>query len=211
MTMEFATWNPIYQKILDDFGFSREDDERSAIILSDLLSILSNTVSLSILRRVIDGKNVLICGNAPSLANDLDNFDLENYIIIAADGATEVLLDSGIVPDIIVTDLDGNVEKEISANKKGSIIVVHAHGDNIDKLKKYVPYLRDVIGTTQSGPLYNVYNFGGFTDGDRCVYLAKEFYAANIELAGYDFDDLNVSDIKRKKLKWAKWLINQVI
>lgn len=211
MTMEFAAWNPIYKEILDDFGFSRKDDERSALILSDLLSSLSNTVDISILRSVIEGKNVLVCGNAPNFADDLDTFDLENYIMIVADGATEVLLDSGIVPDIIVTDLDGNVEKEISANQKGSLMVVHAHGDNIDKLRKYVPFLSNVIGTTQSTPLYNVYNYGGFTDGDRSVYLAREFNAANIELAGFDFDDENVSDIKRKKLKWAKWLINQVI
>ncbi|MFP4655401.1 MAG: 6-hydroxymethylpterin diphosphokinase MptE-like protein [Methanohalobium sp.] len=209
--MEFAVWGPIYQEILDDFEFNRKDDERSAIILSDLLSGLPNVDDISVLRRVIEGKDVLVCGNALTLADDLGAFVLENYIVIAADGATEVLMNIGIVPDIIVTDLDGNVEKEICANQKGSFMVVHAHGDNTDKLKKYVPRLNGVIGTTQSNPLYNVYNFGGFTDGDRSVYLAREFNAAYIELAGFDFDDNNVSEIKRKKLKWANWLINQVL
>jgi hypothetical protein len=207
--MDFDTWDTIYQKILSDFGFSRKEDERSAFILSDLLSSLSNTRDLSILRKTINEKNVLVCGNAPSLVDDLKNFDFQDYAIIAADGAVEVLMDAGIVPDIIVTDLDGNVKKEIDANYKGSLMVVHAHGDNIDKLRKYVPHFKNVIGTTQSHPLYNVYNFGGFTDGDRCVYLARRFNASKIELAGFDFTDKNVSDFKRKKLKWAEWLINQ--
>lgn len=209
--MEFAAWNPVYREILDDFGFNRKNDEKSALILSNLLSDLSNAGDVSVLRRIIEGKDVLVCGNAPTLADDLGAFVLENYIIIVADGATEFLMNAGIVPDIIVTDLDGNVEKEISANQMGSVTVVHAHGDNTDKLKKYVPRLNGVIGTTQSVPMYNVYNFGGFTDGDRSVYLAREFNAAKIELAGFDFNDENVSDIKRKKLKWANWLINQVV
>ncbi len=133
-----------------------------------------------------------------------------DYVIITADGATAVLFDRGVVPDIIVTDLDGNVEKEIAANKKGAIVVVHAHGDNIDKVKKYVPRLSSVIGSTQATPLDNIYNFGGFTDGDRCVYLAKEFGAASITLVGFDFDDVDVSDMKKKKLKWAKLLIDAI-
>ncbi|MEZ5336103.1 MAG: hypothetical protein R2741_13165 [Methanolobus sp.] len=57
----------------------------------------------------------------------------------------------------------------------------------------------------------NVYNFGGFSDGDRCVYLAKEFGAASITLIGFDFDDLYVNPVKKKKLKWARLLIEKVM
>ena len=32
-----------------------------------------------------------------------------------------------------------------------------------------------------------VKNFGGFTDGDRCVFLADYFHAKNIILLGMDF------------------------
>jgi hypothetical protein len=207
--MDFDHWEPIYLQILDDFGFSREGDERAAIILSEML-INANSVGTEVLTELVQGKNVLVCGNAPVLPNDLKLIDPDDYVIIAADGATAVLVDTGIIPDIIVTDLDGDVEKEIIANQEGSIAVVHAHGDNIDKLEKYVPRLKDIIGTTQSGPLKNVHNFGGFTDGDRCAYLAKEFNATSITIIGFDLEDTHVSPMKKKKLKWARWLINEL-
>lgn len=207
--MDFDRWEPIYLQILDDFGFSREGDERAAIILSEMLTD-SNAVGTAVLTELIQGKDVLVCGNAPVLPDDLKFIDPEDYVIIAADGATAVLVDRGIIPDIIVTDLDGDVEKEIIANQKGSIAVVHAHGDNIDKLEKYVPRLKDIIGTTQSRPLKDVHNFGGFTDGDRCAYLAKEFNAASITIIGFDLEDTDVSPMKKKKLKWARWLIDDL-
>ena len=59
-------------------------------------------------------------------------------------------------------------------------MVVHSHGDNIDKLHSHVPQLDKIIGSTQAVPLDNVFNFGGFSDGDRCAYLAKEFGAVSI-------------------------------
>lgn len=207
--MDFDLWEPIYLQILDDFGFSREEDERAAIILSEILTD-ANSVGTSVLAELIQGKDVLVCGNAPVLPDDLKLIDPKDYVIIAADGATAVLVDTGITPDIIVTDLDGDIEKEIIANQKGAIAVVHAHGDNIDKLEKYVPRLKDIIGTTQSKPLNDIHNFGGFTDGDRCAYLAKEFNAASITIIGFDLEDTDVSPIKKKKLKWARWLIDDL-
>ncbi|MGP8321341.1 MAG: 6-hydroxymethylpterin diphosphokinase MptE-like protein [Methanosarcinaceae archaeon] len=211
--MNFDSWEPTYLKILDDFGFSREEDEIAALILSGMLGQCQTEDKpngIPVLASLIYGKDILVCGNASILADELDMIDTGDYVIITADGATAVLFDRGVVSNIIVTDLDGDVEKEIAANKKGALVVVHAHGDNIDKIMKYVPHLSGVIGSTQAAPLDNVYNFGGFTDGDRCVFLANEFGAASITLVGFDFDDVNVSDMKRKKLKWAKLLINTI-
>lgn len=208
--MEFELWEPIYLDILKDMGFSREKDEHAAIFLSRMLDP-AKTADVSVLEKLIAGKSVLVCGNAPCLGDELDSTDTSAYVIIAADGATAVLVDRGIVPDVIVTDLDGDVEKEIVANEQGAIIVVHAHGDNIDKLENYVPLLKNAIGSTQSVPLENVYNFGGFSDGDRCVFLAKEFGASEVKLLGFDFDDDDVTSIKKKKLTWAKRLIGDVL
>jgi len=89
-------------------------------------------------------------------------------------------------------------------------VVVHAHGDNIEKMEKYVPLMQDMVGSTQSVPLENVYNFGGFSDGDRCVFIAKQFDAASITLVGFDLADDNVTSIKKKKLEWANRLIDMV-
>ncbi|MCZ7398212.1 MAG: DUF115 domain-containing protein, partial [Candidatus Methanoperedens sp.] len=118
---------------------------------------------------------------------------------------------AGITPGIIVTDLDGNMDDEALANEKGAIMVVHAHGDNMDALSAEVPGLKRVIGTTQSKPLKNVYNFGGFSDGDRSVFLAQEMGAKSITLIGFDFKDVNVTPLKKKKLMWAEKLIDMVM
>jgi hypothetical protein len=89
----------------------------------------------------------------------------------------------------------------------GAAIVVHAHGDNMEALRKFVPKLRNVIGTTQTKPFGKLFNFGGFTDGDRCVFLAKELGATSITLLGFDFQDMGASETKRKKLKLAEKLV----
>ncbi len=144
----------------------------------------------------------------------------ENMVVIAADGATEMCLDLGIIPDFVVTDLDGDYESLIRADSGGSIMVVHAHGDNFDKITSQVPYFSNVIGTTQNFPLKNVYNFGGFTDGDRSVSLAVEFLAREILLVGMDFDSkigffskrkVSNLDLKKQKLQIGKYLTGMLL
>ncbi len=205
--MEFKDWAPIYEEILMDFGWRKEKDEEAAKLLSRLLAGKSS--SISIIKKKIEGKDVLVCGNALTLSNDLDRITADKYLVIAADGATSTLLEKGIVPDIVVTDLDGYIPDEIKANRKGALMVVHAHGDNMSRLDN-VRNMRDVIGTTQAEPLENIYNFGGLSDGDRCVFMAHEFSARSITLAGFDFSDEKVTDIKKKKLKWARKLIGMI-
>lgn len=211
--MDFAAWEPIYERILKDFGFDREGDEKAAMFLSSMLTV-KNTVSLSELEAVISEKPVLACGNAPGLRAELSKIDLSAFVIIAADGASAAFMDMGRVPEVICTDLDGNsesdIEKEILACEQGSIVLIHAHGDNLDKLEKYVPRFKRFIATTQAEPFDKVYNFGGFSDGDRCVFVAQNFRAKSVRLAGFDFEDPCVNPIKKKKLKWAKELIGML-
>ncbi|MEN4005992.1 MAG: 6-hydroxymethylpterin diphosphokinase MptE-like protein [Methanobacterium sp.] len=218
--MDFDIWSSWYDIILKEFGFSRQGDEKSAEILN---GILYEHNSLCIGEISIKDK-VIVFGAGPSLKKniiELKELNLNMFTLIAADGATTALQEENIIPDIIVTDLDGKMDDIIEANNEGAILVVHAHGHNIDKIKKYVPKLKRVLGTTQSVPLENVYNFGGFTDGDRCVFLAIELEAKLIVLVGMDFGkivtiysrpDLEGSEgkadkIKQKKLKFAKKLI----
>jgi uncharacterized Rossmann fold enzyme len=223
--MDLDTWFSWYEKILKEFGFSRSDDEKSAKILNDLLDEhnSSGIAEINIKDRVI------VFGAGPSLKrnimelDELDKFEelnLNKFTLIAADGATTALLEQNIVPDIIVTDLDGKMDDIIEANDEGAILVVHAHGNNIDKIKEHVPHLNRILGTTQSVPLDNVYNFGGFTDGDRCIFLAIELGARLIILAGMDFGDIvtkysrpdltesegKADKIKQMKLNYAKKL-----
>lgn len=174
--------------------------------------------------RKIHNSKALVVGAGPSIEEStVQNYILEIYkinkgkfkttlsenpVVIAADGATEMCLDLGIIPDFVVTDLDGDYESLVRADSGGSIMVVHAHGDNYEKISSRVPYLNNVVGTTQNFPLTNVYNFGGFTDGDRSISLAVEFQAKEILLLGMDFDSRigffskkSVSNLKLKKQK----------
>ncbi len=212
-------WQAIYAEILQDFGFDRRKDEEAMRIAIDIMkhkSIDSLIVQKELESR-IKAKTAVICGNAPCLEPELKAKELDNsreHVIIAADGATSVLIRNAILPDVIVSDLDGYIPDIIYANRLGSILVVHAHGDNIEMLKKVLPALdSNVLCTAQCSPItphgirFDIYNFGGFTDGDRCVFLAKEFGTRRIELLGFDFDDTHVSAMKHKKLKWAKRLI----
>ena len=208
--MRFESWEPIYLEILEEFGFSRERDEEAARLLSVLLQSRPDQREQSNLDAIVRGRNVLVCGNAPSLARELRDVS-PGDVVIAADGATTVLLEMDIIPEVIVTDLDGTVPDIITANRRGSLVVVHAHGDNMTALREYVPQMSKVIGTTQSRPFDEIYNFGGFTDGDRCVFLARCFGASKIKLAGFDYDDQNVSPMKKMKLRWAKRLVRMAL
>src|SRR5665811_809701 len=214
--MNFDEWEPIYKLILEDMNYDRMYDEASARILSKLLETkarkkISDVIDIELLHNAINGKDVLVCGKAPCLKDDIKNVDFKKYVVIAADGATSILIKNGIAPDIVVTDLDGNMDDEAKANELGAIMVVHAHGDNMDALGEEVPRLKKVIGTTQSTPLSNVYNFGGLSDGDRSVFLAKEMGAKSITLIGFDFEDENVTPVKKKKLMWAEKLIDMIM
>jgi 2-amino-4-hydroxy-6-hydroxymethyldihydropteridine diphosphokinase len=199
--MQFSEWEPHYQEILDYFGFDRAGDEEAARILASLLDH-DNLLSLA---SMTEGNDVTVCGNAPCLKDDLGKV---TGIVFAADAAADVLDKNGIYVDAIFTDLDGATDRFIEMNREGTIIVIHAHGDNIPLLKHWVPRFKGkVVATTQAAPLPHVYNFGGFTDGDRAVFAADDLGAAEITLAGFDLDDTNIDPLKRGKLFWARKLL----
>jgi uncharacterized Rossmann fold enzyme len=209
--MDFEVWEPYYLQILSDFKFSHEEDKRSAEILSGLLD-QKNLVLEADLEPLIYRKDVIVVGGAKNLEEEL-NQNTSGKMIIASDGTTSTLLKKDLIPDIIVSDLDGNVEDQISANSKGAIVAIHAHGDNISQINLWTPKFEGrVIGTSQCKPPKNLYNFGGFTDGDRSVFLAHHFGAGSIKLMGFDFENVGEKPnsnkvVKQEKLKWAKKLI----
>jgi len=207
--MDFQTWKPIYERILADFDYSRQADETAARILQ---SLVETPMSPEVLREVIEGEDVSICGAAETLARETDGL---TGIVIAADEATSTLLRYNIQPEVIITDLDGDVTDQIHASQQGSITVIHAHGDNIEALRRYAPcFTGPIVLTTQAAPFDDVYNFGGFTDGDRAYFLAQACNAASITLLGFDFDHPRHKPgkdraVKHKKLQWARRLIEQ--
>lgn len=213
--MHFVTWFPYYQDIRKKMGYSTEEDQKAAYILSDLIK--RKFLDPKILDKKIRGKRVLAIGAGPNL-DIYTSFLKKNrsFVKIVADGAVKFLIENNIKPDIVVTDLDGDPRFLVKAEKLGAIMVIHAHSDNIDLMKKFIPKFRKIVGTTQVMPVEHVYNFGGFTDGDRCVFLAEEFGAKDIVLIGMLFDNkigpyskeiVDNVKVKREKLQIAKKLL----
>lgn len=213
--MKFIDWFPYYQNIRWQFGYSTQKDQAAADMLSRMIK--RKALDARVLQRKIVGKQVMVIGAGPSLEKNIEFIKLNtNFVKVVANGAVQALIERNIKPTIVVTDLDGNPSFLQKAEQLGATLVVHAHGDNINKLKKLVPKFRHLIGSTQVMPVENVYNFGGFTDGDRCVFLAEEFGAKEIILIGmelgknigkYSKEVIIDIDLKRKKMKAGKRLL----
>jgi len=206
-------WKRRYQSILKELNYSEKKDKESALILDTILKETDNTQKIT---KLIQGKTVFVIGSGPSLSFALPKLKkLKKSIKIAADSSLKPLLENGIIPDIVVTDLDGDEDAIKKLSKKKSIFVIHAHGDNIEKLHM-VKKIKNCIGTTQTEPFNKIQNFGGFTDGDRGVFLASHFEAKRIILFGMDFGrrigkfsntKKSDRDTKLKKLKIGEDLL----
>ena len=182
--MTITGWESKYRDILKDFGYSRNKDTQSAKLLNSFLQ--KKTPSIGI-RDLIKDKPVFVIGAGPSLPSCISILKRHKKITkIVADGATKAIIENGLRPDIVVTDLDGDIKSLKKAGRTNTIMVVHAHGDNSERIN-LVKYFKNCIGTTQTKPIGKVNNFGGFTDGDRCVFLADYFKAKKIILLGMDF------------------------
>ena len=211
--MTIRGWKTQFNEIRKEFGYLEKDD---LISVKKLDSILKDKNSKNQLQKIIRGKTVFIIGAGPSLTKSLKHIkNSENVVKIVADGAVKALIEKNIKIDILVTDLDGDLESIEKIGKTKIPIIVHAHGDNYEKLE-IVKKLKNVVGSTQTGKFGKIENFGGFTDGDRCVFLAEYFDARKIVLIGMDFGQKigkyskqRIVDRKTKikKLKFGKRIV----
>jgi len=182
--MTIIGWESKYREILKDFGYSRKKDSQSCKLLDSLLPKKMETKKI---RDLIENKPVFVIGAGPSLPSCISILKKYKKITkIVADGATRAIIENDLKPDIVVTDLDGDIKSLKKAGRTNTVMVVHAHGDNSEKIH-LVKNFKNCVGTTQTKPIGKVHNFGGFTDGDRCVFLASNFKAKKIILLGMDF------------------------
>jgi 2-amino-4-hydroxy-6-hydroxymethyldihydropteridine diphosphokinase len=221
--MNYDQWAKIYVTICEELHLDTTKDIVAGECFDHLIaSYLKYYITNDTIRTIIQDKTIFVFGAAPSLDQQVKKnmCTFENQILIAADGATSCLIKYDIIPDIIVTDLDGVIADQLKANEKKSILVIHAHGDNSDVVQKTIPKIKGpYIGTIQTDPtnLCFVKNFGGFTDGDRAVFLADHFHAKKIVLVGFDckkapgfysFQHGKKQNMKRKKLQWCDRLLS---
>ncbi len=196
--MDLNVWlNEFYPKIIRDFGFDIERDRKSARVMYEIGR--DKLLDSSVLHEVIENRDTVVIGGA---VKEIDLGSLEDHVIITAGKS---ILKLNIIPDVHVTDMEEDDEVLVNLERKGCILVLHAHGDNISRVRSLVPKLNRFVATTQAEPFDKIYNFGGFTDGDRAAIIAKEFNAKSIKLIGFDFK--NASGLKLKKLMWAKRIL----
>ena len=203
--MDQSGWESLYGRILDDFGFSRIEDEASARLLKALMQNAD----------LIDDDDITVTDDVVVVGPASPDFNgLSGRTVIAAGSATECVMDAGIVPDIVVTDLDGDIQCQIDASRRGAVTFIHAHGDNSDLISEYAKsFTGPVVLTTQSHPDNVIRNYFGFTDGDRAVCIAFALGASSVELRGFDFKvpvqkDGTDMEVKMKKLRWAERIIS---
>ena len=236
--IEFKAW---YRKIISDFNFDPQKDRVARDYLSHILEKKNKSynleeVLLSFQENIQKKQHICVYGCGPSLDESVDfilsnlgkNF-FNNGINLAADGAARLLIERNIPIDGIITDLDGITKQDFF---KAKFMVVHAHGDNINVLEDFKNSIIEfpkLIGTSQSEPVHNLINPGGFTDGDRILTLIMSFLLPHqyLYLIGMDFADivgkhskLNketdylAGSIKLKKLRYAlqiiEWLIPKI-
>ena len=171
-----------------------EADREATELLTSMLQSVDPNPLLKRLSDSISGNQVIVCGAGPSLKQHMellmkdDNFG--DSVIVVADGAISVILELGLRCDVLVTDLDGTIDHLLEARKDGALLIVHAHGDNIERVKLTVPLLGEVLGSTQVEPTERAFLWGGFTDGDRACHVVSEYSPEKVILAGMDFGEM---------------------
>jgi len=233
----YEEFKQFYSKIVKDFKFDRHSDNEARNFLQEI--ILKKPKEWN-LEKVLDSLNslinskdvILVYGCGPSLEETIDYIIdtkgkqvFNNFLHFTADGASRLLREKKIRVDAVFTDLDGITDTEFYYSK---FVVVHAHGDNLDKLQdfeKHIINFENLICTTQVEPLENIINHGGFTDGDRILFFLKSLVLPEhkIFLIGMDFDKIigkyskigklenfKASKIKIMKLNYARKLIEWI-
>jgi uncharacterized Rossmann fold enzyme len=194
-------WNKEYLKIVTELELNVEKDIQSTKQLETLLLTKLPYGSKYILDRItpLFKQPNLVAGAGPSLETDLkeckNKLKRDDLIFIAVDGSCSLFQQLRIIPDIVLTDLDGEWSAILWAISHGAITLIHAHGDNQPLIQQFFDEIdlpkedTFVWGTTQNVLTTDLFNFGGFTDGDRAIFLSFNFQSPLIGLIGFDFGE----------------------
>jgi len=212
-----------YPKICEYLNIDSKEDVSA---LTSIAKLYQSNLSESDLQGKIKAQEIVILAPGVNLEQEFNTYLSSNSItdklLMCADGATSFLISKDIIPDFITTDIDGKIEDQIFAQKQGSTILLHVHGDNANLVDEHIKKISKMnfLITTQSQPVNGTFNFLGFTDGDRAVCLSALMKARNATLIGFDFgqtigkfskEDVLSENMKQRKLKKftiAKSIIN---
>ena len=204
MAFDIEWWWDFQDRIEDQFGFSRIREDVASRFASRIF-----TQEGDISAHVKD-RDLVIVGAGINSFTDIPESEL-----LVADGALRACLERGIIPEFIVTDLDGYISDLIWASEHGSKVIVHSHGDNLAALYGYSSHIRSIC-VTSTYPSTGTSCWGGFTDGDRALMMALSLGCKSVQLIGFDFSRIGdysgkYSPRKLEKLAWAKKIVTECI
>ena len=236
--IQWHQWKPYYENIIQSLKIDSNKDYEAANLYYKIITASSDS-STKIARSLgqcetLFKSKVLIFGAGPSLINDIKNFqkskaDVSSLTLVAVDGSTQALLEFNIEPDVIISDYDGDMYSILRAAHSETLLVMHAHGDNQGLVKEWFPKIQPTkywIPTVQTESILPyIYNFGGFTDGDRAIAFVLHFIPPTtpLILLGFTFgtivgkyskpfykENQPASEFKIKKLDFAKQFIGDL-
>lgn len=153
--------------------------------------LLFSDLSIPQLKTRIEGKNCLVVVRGHDYEEDIKALRHfirnEKPVIIAVDGAADSLIDNGVVPDILIGDMD-SVSYE--AMLKARDVVVHSY---LDGRAPGLARARKVLNENQ----VKVFRFQG-TSEDAALVLAYEKGASLIVLVGSHTNLIDFLDKGRK-------------
>ena len=202
MTFDIDWWWKYQKDIETQFSFSKVR-EQLAVNLS-----LRYFKSNNHLGQLLYQKEAVIVG-----AGITDQEAVPVGTVIAADGAVKACLQRDIVPDFVVTDMDGYISDLKYAFDNGCKVIIHIHGDNLSRFPDYSSVIEPVC-ITSAYPSSSTSCWGGFTDGDRALMMSLSLDCKSVRLVGFDFDKIglysgNFSPKKLEKLEWARKIIEE--
>ena len=202
MTFDIDWWWDFQDQINTQFNFSRIREEVATRMVANL-DFLKTSIS-----RYFKGRDLVLIGAAIN-----HSLSIPNSSLIVADGALRACLEKDIIPELIISDLDGYLPDILWATQNGSKIIIHAHGDNISRVHQYSAKLNPIC-MTSTYPSDSTFCWGGFTDGDRATMMSLSLGCASIKLLGFDFNKVGsfsgeYSPRKIEKLVWAQRIIDE--
>ena len=202
MAFDIEWWWGFQDRISGQFGFSRTREDVASRLASRVF-----TPKGDISDRIKDRDLVIVGAGINSFT------DIPESALVVADGALRACLERRIMPEFIVTDLDGYVSDVIWASEHGSKVIVHGHGDNLAALYQYSSHIRPIC-VTSTYPSAGTSCWGGFTDGDRALMMSLSLGCKSVQLVGFDFSRIGdysgkYSPRKMEKLEWAKKVVTE--
>jgi hypothetical protein len=204
LTFDTGWWWKFQEEISVQFDFSKIREDVASRLVSDTKQNISS------IRKCIEKKDLILVGAGLQKGTDIPSSN-----VIVADGALRACLEQDILPSLIVTDLDGYIPDILWARKKGSKVILHAHGDNIARVFQYLSDINpNCITTTYPSASSNCW--GGFTDGDRALMMSLSLNCNSVKMIGFNYNIIgnysgDYSPRKLEKLLWSQKIVEVCI